>query len=117
MHLRAVSGLSPRTPAAVARGLAGSMYILTARGPRGVPIGMIRCVGDGALFLQIVDMCVAPAYQRQGIGKRLLDGMLELIDANAPNAYVCLLAMPAGQALYHSGGFENTRGIGMKKVK
>jgi GNAT superfamily N-acetyltransferase len=117
MHLRAVSGLSPRAPAAIAHGLANSVHILTARGPRGVLVGMIRCIGDGALFLQIVDMCVAPAYQRQGVGKRLLDAMLAWTDANAPDAYLCLLAMPAGQTLYRSRGFENTKGVGMKRVK
>jgi ribosomal protein S18 acetylase RimI-like enzyme len=117
MHLRAAAGLSPRALVPVAHGLAHSVHILTARQPDGVPVGMVRCIGDGALFLQIVDMCVEPAFQRHGIGKRMLDEMLAWIDANAPDAYLCLLAMGPAQELYRSRGFVETRGVGMKRVK
>lgn len=35
-------------------------------------IGFIRCVGDGEHIVLVQDLVVAPNYQRQGIGKRLL---------------------------------------------
>ena len=54
-------------------------------------MGMCRCIGDGALFLQVVDMAVDPNHQRKGLGKRLLDTMLAWVDEHAPEAYLSLI--------------------------
>ncbi|MGK0551589.1 GNAT family N-acetyltransferase [Enterococcus faecalis] len=39
-------------------------------------IGLIRAVGDGISILYIQDLLVHPAYQRQGIGRNLMDALL-----------------------------------------
>lgn len=39
-------------------------------------VGIVRAVGDGASILYIQDLLVLPAYQRQGIGTRLLHTLL-----------------------------------------
>lgn len=39
--------------------------------------GIIRAVGDGVSILYIQDVIVHPAYQRRGIGTRLMQEMLE----------------------------------------
>ncbi len=65
---------------------------------------MVRLVGDRALFLLITDICVIPEYQGNGIGKMLLDTMLEWVDENAPDAYLSLIGDKPGQGLYRSRG-------------
>lgn len=40
-------------------------------------IGIIRAVGDGYSIVYIQDILVLPEYQRQGIGKALLEKVLE----------------------------------------
>nr|WP_273546536.1 GNAT family N-acetyltransferase [Streptococcus gordonii] len=40
-------------------------------------VGLIRVVGDGLTIVFIQDLLVYPHYQRQGIGRSLLEQMLE----------------------------------------
>jgi GNAT superfamily N-acetyltransferase len=40
-------------------------------------VGVIRAVGDGVSIVFVQDLLVLPAYQRQGIGTRLLQAILE----------------------------------------
>lgn len=40
-------------------------------------VGLIRCVGDGYTILFVQDLLVLPAYQRRGIGTRLMRAVLE----------------------------------------
>lgn len=40
-------------------------------------VGLLRAVGDGASVLFIQDLLVLPNYQRQGIGRKLLQTTLE----------------------------------------
>ncbi|SBL61440.1 N-acetyltransferase GCN5 [Klebsiella michiganensis] len=64
-RLRVISGMSPRPLEGARAGLPRSCYgvhVLYA----GVPVGMGRIVGDGALNFEIVDVAVDPAHQ----GKR-----------------------------------------------
>jgi GNAT superfamily N-acetyltransferase len=123
IYLRGSAGLTPPPPSTVSHALAHSVHVVTARlppsatHPNGAPIGMVRCIGDGALFLQLVDMCVLPEHQGKGVGKRVLDAMLAWIDENTPDAYLSLIGDPPGQALYKSRGFVASRGIGMKRSK
>lgn len=77
---------------------------------------MGRVIGDGAIFLHVVDMAVRPERQGQGIGSRILRRMLERADACAPDAYISLIADPAGQRLYRSYGFGDVEpSIGMER--
>ena len=41
-------------------------------------LGIIRTVGDGCSIVYIQDILVLPEYQRQGIGKALLNEILEI---------------------------------------
>ena len=40
-------------------------------------VGIIRAVGDGVTILFIQDILVMPQYQRRGIGKRLINSIIE----------------------------------------
>jgi ribosomal protein S18 acetylase RimI-like enzyme len=130
VRLRTLSGLTPPPASAVSLALSNSIYCLlattsptsTSTSPspgdgRGEVVGMVRLIGDGALFLQLVDVCVVPAHRGRGLGDRLVSQMCEWIDENAGEAYVSLIADPMGQGLYRKKGFVETSGIGMKRSK
>ncbi len=40
-------------------------------------VGLIRAVGDEVSILYIQDLLIRPAYQRMGIGRQLMEGMLK----------------------------------------
>ncbi len=72
MALAEVVGFGPsRTLQRNERAIDGSLFVGTAR-VDGQLIGLIRLIGDGAYVLHIADMMVHPAYQRKGVGSRLL---------------------------------------------
>ena len=117
IRLRTLSGLTPPPPAAVPSALAHSVHGIVARTATGEAVGMVRCIGDGALFLQLVDMAVHPDHQGKGLGKCVLDTMLEWIDQYAPDAYLSLIGDSPGQKLYKSRGFVETIGRGMTRAR
>ena len=56
-------------------------------------VGMGRIVGDGAIFYYIQDIAVSPKHQKQGIGARILDTLMEYLKHHAPEkAFVGLFA-------------------------
>jgi ribosomal protein S18 acetylase RimI-like enzyme len=106
--LRATAGLSPRTPEAARLGLPRSLFAVCVRVEQEL-IGMGRVVGDGGCSFQIVDIAVHPDYQRQGLGTRIMQALMQYIRESAPNsAHVSLLADGGAQALYRKFGFELT---------
>ena len=70
-------------------------------------VGIIRVVGDGHSIIYIQDIIVAPEYQRQGIGRRLV----EEIDAIFPKVYQKILLTdnsPESEKFYESCGFSRS---------
>ena len=59
-----------------------SLYVLGAYIDNNL-IGIIRTVGDGYSIVYIQDIIVLPVYQRNGVGRLLLNGILE----NFSNVY------------------------------
>lgn len=64
-------------PAMLKRAYEHSLKILAAYKEDTV-IGIIRVVGDGSSIIYIQDIVIHPEYQRQGIGTKLLQTMLEI---------------------------------------
>ena len=117
VHLRAASGLSPKTEAQAAGAIDGAWYAVhVVHAPSGRTVGMGRVIGDGGWYFHIVDMAVLPDHQRRGIGGAILTELVDTIHASAPEApYITLLADPPGRPLYRQHGFEPTapRTVGM----
>ena len=114
-HLREIAGLSPKSAAAAAAGLPNSLFAVCIRDGATL-IGMGRIVGDGGLNFDVVDVAVHPDYQRRGLGTRVMEALMEYIDASAPDsAYISLLADDDAPKLYRRFGFEFTapRTVGM----
>lgn len=64
-----------RRPGLLREAWAASLKTLAAHDGETL-VGVIRAVGDGVSILYIQDVIVHPAYQRRGIGTRLMQEML-----------------------------------------
>ncbi|BAJ04224.1 GNAT family N-acetyltransferase [Shewanella violacea] len=122
IRLRLISGLTPRPRDAVVKGLPRSLFgvhiSLNDESAKYKVIAMGRVVGDGALNFEIVDIAVDPDYQGQGLGREIMQQIMNYLDREAPTgAYITLMAdVPA---LYQKFGFKLSRPVseGMYIVK
>ncbi len=115
IRLRTAVELPCGSIAAAERGLAAGWAAVSAVTAGGDTVGMGRLIGDGALFLQVVDMVVLPEHQRAGLGGRILDALLIRARQGAPEAFVSLIADPPGQGLYARHEFVDVDpSLGMK---
>lgn len=108
-QLRIGSGLSAKSNLAASIGLANTLYGLLVTNDLDEPIGMGRLIGDGGCFCQVVDICVLPACQGKGIGKKIMQKLKAYIDEQLPpTCYVSLLADGDADKLYGQFGFKDT---------
>ena len=104
-RLRALAGMSPRTPDAAQRGLPNTLYGVSLLCDAEV-IGMGRIIGDGGCFYTVVDIAVAPAYQGKGQGRRIMEALDAWLRHNVPpSAVVSLVADGDAKHLYAKYGF------------
>ncbi|CBX94722.1 hypothetical protein IAQ61_009399 [Plenodomus lingam] len=127
--LRKSSGMTPPPLEAVPKSLANSFCCIlayerrymtdsTTPGPDQTAVAMGRLLGDGALFLQLCDVAVHPDHQRRGLGKRIMQRLVDYVDEYAPFAYVSLVAEPKAQKLYPQYGFQDVKpSVGMFRMK
>ncbi|WP_255246153.1 GNAT family N-acetyltransferase [Halolamina sp. CBA1230] len=107
MELRDAAEMAERSREAVERGLPNSLYAVTVVDDVGETVGMARIVGDRGSVFHVCDMAVHPDHQRQRLGSRMMDALMDWIDENAPpTAYVNLMADVDG--FYEQWGFERT---------
>ncbi len=66
-------------------------------------VGIARTLTDYAYVAYLADLAVDVAYQRQGIGRRLIAETQARLE---PGTYIVLLAAPAAHAYYPRLGFE-----------
>ena len=114
-RLRRICNLTPRSVAAAEAGLPNTVFAVTIR-HAGQTIGMGRIIGDGALFLHIVDIAVDPDHQGRGLGKVIMATLMAHIEANVPaEVHVSLMADGDAHRLYAQFGFEPVapRSLGM----
>ncbi|CAH0992402.1 hypothetical protein SIN8267_02522 [Sinobacterium norvegicum] len=107
LRLRDISGLTPRPYDAAKRALPNSLFGVHITIDNQT-VGMGRVVGDGALNFEVVDVAVEPSYQGKGLGRMIMQSIMDYLDRDAPKgAYITLMAdVPA---LYEKFGFELSR--------
>jgi GNAT superfamily N-acetyltransferase len=104
--LRHAAGLSAMDESAAALGLPASWCAVSLR-VGGELVAMGRIVGDGALFLQVVDVAVRPDWQRRGLGRRVMAALMDQARRRAPKGVVVtLLADGEACRLYGQFGFR-----------
>lgn len=115
LHLRAVAGLSPFSQEAAEKGLPGTVFSVLVL-HEGTAIGMGRLIGDGGCFFQVVDIAVSPEHQGRGLGKAIMNALMDHVKNELPaSAYVSLIADVPANTLYEKFGFKETapRSLGM----
>jgi len=118
LALRAAGGLSGYPLETAIAGLAGGWHSVLVMKKDGAPVGMGRIVGDGGCFFQITDIVVRPEHQGNGLGKAIMQALMDELAARAPKgAYVSLIADVPANRLYEQFGFVETapRSIGMAR--
>jgi len=70
-------------------------------------IGMARLLGDAAIFWLITDVWVLPEYQGKGVGRTLVEKILQYIKENGPKGYhaVYLMCAKDKEGFYEKLGF------------
>ena len=76
-------------------------------------IGLVRAVGDGQTVVLVQDILVHPAYQRQGVGTRLMDAMLKRFP-NVRQIQLLTDDTPKTVSFYESLGFKSVDAMGCK---
>jgi GNAT superfamily N-acetyltransferase len=97
-------------PELLRRGVAGSSYVVTARtGDR--LVGLARALSDDATICYLQDVLVHPEAQRQGIGRSLVQAVLERY---RPVRQKVLLTddEAAQRAFYEALGYAEIRDFG-----
>jgi len=71
-----------------------------------VTVGMGRVVGDGTMYFYIQDVAVLPAWQGRGVGRAIVEDLLDQVRELAPGrAFTGLFATPDALPLYRQLGF------------
>ena len=107
-NLRVVCGLSFKADEACTIGLGNAIHSVMVK-VEGEVIGMGRIIGDGGCFCQIVDICVHPKMQGKGIGKKIMENLMQHIEKELPKTcYISLIADGTAHKLYEKYGFKET---------
>jgi ribosomal protein S18 acetylase RimI-like enzyme len=80
---------------------------------QGDPVGLGRIIGDGGTPLQTIDICVHPAHQGRGLGRRIMAALTAELERRAPaTAYISLIADGPARSPYEKFGFTDTAAHG-----
>ena len=80
-------------------------------------VGMGRVVGDGAFYFYIQDVAVHPDHQGRGLGRTIVNELVDQITRQAPgHCFVGLFATADAEALYRKLGWREHEMRGMWKV-
>lgn len=83
----------------------------------GKVVGMGRLVGDGAMYWYLQEIVVLPEYQGKGIGKSIVNRLIEHIKSTAipgTKVEVGLTAVAGKEPFYEKFGFSSSS-TGMRK--
>ncbi|MDE6208903.1 MAG: GNAT family N-acetyltransferase [Lachnospiraceae bacterium] len=74
----------------------------------GVPAGMGRVIGDGAVICYIQDLVVLPEYQKMGIGKAIMQRLISYVEGireEGTEMMLCLMCAKGRESFYEKLGF------------
>lgn len=101
--------------------LENSLYTLIALDD-GKPVGMARVVGDGGYVYFICDVIVRPAYQSRGLGRRIIEQVLQWLEDQVDEGetiMVNLMSAMSKEPFYEKLGFHKrpfgNHGSGMSR--
>ena len=69
-------------------------------------VGCGRVVGDDGIYFYIQDIMVLPEFQGKGLGRRVMDAVMDYLRSCAhPNAFIGLMAAKGVSRFYEKYGF------------
>jgi ribosomal protein S18 acetylase RimI-like enzyme len=92
------------SPHLIPRLIAGSHCFVAALDGENI-VGMGRAISDGVSDAYIQDLTVRNDHRNQGIGRRILQTLLERLHADGLR-WIGLIAEPGSCSLYHRAGFR-----------
>ena len=122
--LRVEVGWEIKNPLIVEKAIRNSTIIKKATYDNKI-VGMARAIGDGMSYL-LVDVVVSSKYQKQGIGKKLVNSIIDDIKNETMTgeySTINLISIRGMEKFYKSCGFEvvpfgyNGKGMRMKIEK
>ncbi len=103
------------------KALKNSLYTVVAV-EDGKTVGMGRLLGDG-MYYMMVDVVVCPAYQKKGIGRNIMNRLIDYVNRETPiggRSSIQLIAEKGKEPFYEALGFKRIPheycGSGMRKV-
>lgn len=116
VRLKVATGFLTRPLEQVEKALKGGLFNVSAI-CEGKVVGMGRLVGDGAMYWYLQEIIVLPEYQGKGIGKSIVNRLIEYIRNTAipgTGIEIGLTAVKGKEPFYEKLGF--TCGLsGMKR--
>lgn len=100
-----------RDPKKLERAIAQSLSVLGAHDGNRL-VGLIRAVGDGETILFIQDLLVLPSYQRQGIGRQLVNALVDQFP-RVRQRVLLTDDQPQTRAFYENIGFVQSSKVGV----
>jgi len=91
-----------------------SAYLISVSNEDNI-LGIARCISDiGYLFL-ICDVMVRPDCQGKGIGKMLVEGLINMIkEDNKENYYkIYIMSLKGKEGFYKACGFDDSKATGL----
>ena len=116
VRLKVATGFMDRPLEQVRKALENGLFNVSAICD-GKVVGMGRLVGDGAMYWYLQEIIVLPEYQGKGIGKSIVNRLLEYIKKTAipgTGVEIGLTAVKGKEAFYEKLGFS-CGSSGMKK--
>lgn len=106
LALRSVVGWGNPSLETAESAITGSLFCVCVRhNAKLVAFG--RVVGDGSFIFYIQDMIVHPEYQKQGLGKAIMERIMSYIEAaGGGDAYIGLMAARGVRGFYERFGFS-----------
>ena len=95
------------TTARMKKSLANCDVVVAARNEAGELVGIARALSDFAIETKILDMIIAPEYQRQGIGAK----MMREIERLARGTNIYFETEPKNFGFAEKCGYERRKGL------
>lgn len=100
-------GWDDLTSDAIKQGLEQAIFSVCVRTNENEIIAIGRIVGDGAMYFYIQDVIVHQDYRGQGFGRRIMQELMNYLDAQAPpHAFIGLMSAHNKQTFYEKFNFE-----------
>ena len=106
LTLRASTNWSQLSSDQVKQALANDLYSVCVK-IENQTVGMARIIGDGAIYFYIQDLIVLPEYQKQGIGRLIMECIEQYFKNKSPvGSFIGLMAAEGTVDFYQRFGYE-----------